>query len=1370
MLRRIVTPSGVETTITYGSSVEETAQDRQSAEAAYLPFPVQVVRRIESLDTHSQASAVSEFSYHGGFYDRRQRRFVGFGRVERLDKGDAQVPDRLSRVFFHARPPAAIGEAEFEKFLALARLPYRSEIYGMDDGATQPFEIDTLEAEARKVALGQDNRSVYFVARRRTSHTTTERGSRAVRQETAYEYDQFGNVTLEVESAKAVDGLGRERATTRRLHTRYLPDTPAYLVGLPVETIERDDAGNLLGASRLYYDGPAFEGLPSGQASRGALIRREILAFTDQLLAAIYPDEPPDLASLGYVRVAQHPEVGAGWWLTEEARQLDATGNVLARRDPLGRPTSFSYDAFGIYPTRLDVGGGQVFEFAYEYRYGQMVRQVTPDGMQTRWIFDRHGQLLHMIRPQDVDDQPSLLYEHAPFASPPRLTIRQLEGTTGSPAQVQHHYFDGRGQPLQTRVELGPGRVAVGPTPVEFGRGQPRVEQAHYIASTSAFSRDDVPRGVGVTKVKRDALDRPVLWQLADGTVSERRYEAGAIHNYDTEDLQTGGPHFHTPGSQFFDAEGRLVSVVERPAPGVEWCTSYFYNALGMLTSATDSLGETIFTRRYDLAGRLLSLQHRSAGTQLYVLDAAGARVSERRGQQRLFRRYDPLGRLSELRFDTSDAVPVETYIYDKGTGDNLMGRLARVEGEFGSVVFSYTRCGKLKAKTRTFTDRPAETYTLSYTYNRRGQPTSVTYPDGHKLDLAYNQAGQPTTVGGVITKAEYNAAGYLTHLLYQNGIEAQYGYNLQSNRLTTLRVGKATEPALQHLRYSYDGVGNPTRIEDLVTLSNRPGDGRTYGYDALYRLIKAEGQAADGLAYQHNYRYDPLGNLLNPPGLSPNVELTFQAERLVGASDGQTFQYDDQGNLTTLDGWRHQYDGRNRLIESVKPDGTRVKTLYDHTGTRLQTIITPPNGPRQRTWFCDEAFVLNEDGSTEKYVFFNQHATAVLRSKGESEIIHLDGQGNPTVFSNLKDGSLMRRTAYFPYGGIAFETVAGATERPRYGYHMHPEVPLTGLTHFGARTYSPRLGRFLQPDPAALYQPESLLGAPRSLPAYSFVMGNPLTLRDPYGASIWGDVGDWFKKKIVEPVKDAIKKGVQEAGKAIGQAAKDAWGGIKKGVSAAWGGIKSAASWAWGAAQWAAGAAWDGIKFMGRAIATVGTFGLAVVDTIITWGNPLTWATFALDRIDSPFTNVASFILKFARSPITSTISIGVGLYGMATGQVDHVEMEKGLLGFEWNPNADFDATTFGSTVHLRGGKVNSSDFRIHETYHSYQYVGYGDLFAPAYAVGGGWGLLSSAMSGKQGHQKDWWGCGFGVSDKYTYGQPMEYGAEVFSPSGNCH
>ena len=128
-----------------------------------------------------------------------------------------------------------------------------------------------------------------------------------------------------------------------------------------------------------------------------------------------------------------------------------------------------------------------------------------------------------------------------------------------------------------------------------------------------------------------------------------------------------------------------------------------------------DHLGGQLFSRRYDLLGREIAIEHREAGDRVYVLDAVGNAVEERRGTRRIFRQFDVLGRITLLRFDAPDASPVERYTYDAGVGERLVGRLALAEGDFGTVAYSYDGCGRLKEKTRTFADRPGETLSLAY-------------------------------------------------------------------------------------------------------------------------------------------------------------------------------------------------------------------------------------------------------------------------------------------------------------------------------------------------------------------------------------------------------------------------------------------------------------------------------------------------------------------------------------------------------------------------------------------------------------------------------------------------------------------------------
>jgi RHS repeat-associated protein len=324
-----------------------------------------------------------------------------------------------------------------------------------------------------------------------------------------------------------------------------------------------------------------------------------------------------------------------------------------------------------------------------------------------------------------------------------------------------------------------------------------------------------------------------------------------------------------------------------------------------------------------------------------------------------------------------------------------------------------------------------------------------------------------------------------------------------------------------------------------------------------------------------------------------------------------------------------------------------------------------------------------------------------------------------------------------------------GFGERSRFRYGGHPQVPGTGLLDFGVRVYSPRLGRFLQPDPYVVGQPEAGLHLPRSLHPYAFVIGNPAALVDPHGAWFGSDLVDWGTNLV----KDKF------------------WGALKEGAGKVWEGIKEGAGKVWGGIEWAAGKVWEGVKWLGGELATLGTMFGAIADSLITWINPFTWLAYALDQSDSPVAGFFSFLVKFGRSPLTTLLGLGIGLYGLAAGKVEHVHFKKGTLVFEWNTQATFSGTVFGGTVHLWGGSVDAPDFK-HETYHTYQYTGYGDLFLPAYAVGGTGGLLNSALAGDPQ-----WTCFAGVSNNdgggqsrgLLYGNPLELVAETKQSSANC-
>jgi RHS repeat-associated protein len=87
LLKRVVNNLGAETRIEYTTSTEFYLADKAAGTpwVTRLPFPVQVVKRVETFDFVSRNRFVSSYSYHHGFYDGVEREFRGFGRVDQLD-------------------------------------------------------------------------------------------------------------------------------------------------------------------------------------------------------------------------------------------------------------------------------------------------------------------------------------------------------------------------------------------------------------------------------------------------------------------------------------------------------------------------------------------------------------------------------------------------------------------------------------------------------------------------------------------------------------------------------------------------------------------------------------------------------------------------------------------------------------------------------------------------------------------------------------------------------------------------------------------------------------------------------------------------------------------------------------------------------------------------------------------------------------------------------------------------------------------------------------------------------------------------------------------------------------------------------------
>jgi hypothetical protein len=101
---------GLEITVTYAPSTKFYLADRAAGRpwATRLPFPVQVVETVETVDAIARVRLTKKFAYHHGAFDPDEREFRGFGMVEAWDTEAFAAADGIG--VLPPGPPPVNGE------------------------------------------------------------------------------------------------------------------------------------------------------------------------------------------------------------------------------------------------------------------------------------------------------------------------------------------------------------------------------------------------------------------------------------------------------------------------------------------------------------------------------------------------------------------------------------------------------------------------------------------------------------------------------------------------------------------------------------------------------------------------------------------------------------------------------------------------------------------------------------------------------------------------------------------------------------------------------------------------------------------------------------------------------------------------------------------------------------------------------------------------------------------------------------------------------------------------------------------------------------------------------------------------------------
>ncbi len=936
LLRGVTSPLGATTTIDYA----------RAGNTYDLPQSRWVMSRVttEGGDRRNGATRfATSFEYKYGYYDRREREFLGFGEVTttRLDTENGDAPYRLTSQAYDNRA--------YET---------RNLVTETRTAAADGSLISKTENAYVKKSV-HDGKSLFIAP----SQIKT----------TAYEPGCDGTLTLT--ASFAYDGRGNV--------TSYTSSTPSdcYTAEIKYHSLDGKNIFTRPSDVKVSADGKPLRHTTSQVNECGDLT--QIAQHADGVTAVF------DMGRDGYGKV------------TKLTRQQNASGQRFFRSytyddthhtlvtgvtDAFGYHSSTDYDLKWRMPTRqTDINGNET-RYTYDRR-GRLTSvsapyEVEAGGQATIGI--EYDDKSHTAKTTNYDAKTRTAITTYLFTDDlgravqtKRSGVVNGKETMIASGVVKYDALGRKvaeGQPTTDNTTTLNTSDILNPTLTEFdAQGRPvKVTLPDGTASTAAYSIAD-----GCLKTTLTDANGHVTDTYKDIRSRDRK----TVRHADGLDVET---------SFNYNAIGELLSVVH---PNKE-VTTYEYDGLGRKTSVRHP-DTGLTTYEYDAAGNMTAKQtpnlRAADGRIRYTYDYE--RLSEIVYPKNIYNRvtytygdstetkYNRAGRLKLVE----DGSGGEAYYYGKlGEVTKTVKTVLLAETDIRTYIWEADYDSWNRVNTMTYPDGEV----VTYGYDK----------GGNLLTMRTEKEGDSQTL---IAEQRYDKYGNLTYRKMGNGTETAYDYDERRLHLNQMSLTSNGVRMMENV-YKYDAVDNILGISNAAQPNGEIGGtfSHTYQYDALNRIVSASGTAKDK-EYESLMRYDEMSNPVRKDSVYYEYG-TASHPNAVSRAGGKIFSYDADGNPVSVEDTTAntlrvmQWDEEGRL-QSLGDDGYVSRYTYNHAGERVvkshgrATVAFVNGAPQGVLWhdrdnwtmYVSPYMVVSPDRFTKHYYAGSQRIASKIGTGG---------------------------------------------------------------------------------------------------------------------------------------------------------------------------------------------------------------------------------------------------------------------------------------------------------------------------------------------------------------------------------------------------